>query len=104
MIMMQCDGSEWLQIRVMQLHNDSLESAMGFGVEKDDVEAAKWYGMAGDQSDEVTQCNLGVIYEHGLGVQRTEMKLQSGTGWLRPIRETQMHMPILDFPTKMVQV
>ena len=42
----------------------------GFGVEKDAIEAAKWYRKAADQGDATAQYNLGMCYENGTGVQK----------------------------------
>jgi hypothetical protein len=42
--------------------------ANGDDVEKDQVEALKWYRKAADQGDARAQFNLGVMYANGRGV------------------------------------
>ncbi len=40
----------------------------GFGVEMDDAQAIKWYGMAAEQGHAGAQCNLAVMHQNGWGV------------------------------------
>ena len=42
--------------------------AHGYGVSRDDQEAAKWYRQAADQGDGDAQHALGVMYDEGQGV------------------------------------
>ena len=42
--------------------------AHGYGVSRDDQEAAKWYRQAADQGDGDAQHALGVMYDEGRGV------------------------------------
>ena len=40
----------------------------GVGVEKNDIEAVKWYRLAAEQGNASAQNNLGVLYDNGVGV------------------------------------
>ena len=40
--------------------------AEGFGVDKDEAEAIKWFRMAADQGDAKAQLNLGIMYMYSL--------------------------------------
>lgn len=40
----------------------------GIGVERDPVEARRWYVLAAGQGDGLAAYELGLIYENGLGV------------------------------------
>lgn len=44
--------------------------AQGYGVAKDEGEAATWYTLAADQGDKAAQHYLAVLYEYGRGVQK----------------------------------
>ena len=44
----------------------------GEGVEKDCVEAVKWYRKAAEQGDAYGQCSLGDCYYNGKGVDKDE--------------------------------
>jgi TPR repeat protein len=43
-------------------------------VERDDVRAAHWYGLAADQGDASAQNNLGVMFASGQGVQQDDRR------------------------------
>jgi hypothetical protein len=49
-----------------------LSYAFGRGVQKDEVEAVKWYRKAADQGHAEAQYNLGVCYKNGTGVTKDE--------------------------------
>lgn len=60
-------------------HADSLLCAWALGVTLDVVreeyhEAVRWYRIAADQGLAVAQCNLGVMYDDGLGVQQDHIE------------------------------
>jgi TPR repeat protein len=40
----------------------------GYGVQKDALEARKWFAAAAAQGDEEAQAHLGFMYNHGVGV------------------------------------
>jgi TPR repeat protein len=42
--------------------------ANGFGVDMNDEQALKWYGLAADQGHAEAQCNLAVMHANGWGV------------------------------------
>jgi TPR repeat protein len=42
--------------------------ANGFGVDMNDDQALKWYGLAADQGHAEAQCNLAVMHANGWGV------------------------------------
>ena len=42
--------------------------ANGFGVDMNDEQALKWYGLAADQGHPEAQCNLAVMHANGWGV------------------------------------
>ncbi len=42
--------------------------ANGFGVDMNDEQALKWYGLAADQGQAEAQCNLAVMHANGWGV------------------------------------
>lgn len=42
--------------------------ANGFGVDMNDEQALKWYGLAADQGHAGAQCNLAVMHANGWGV------------------------------------
>ena len=44
----------------------------GFGVDLDDEQALKWYGLAADQGQSEAQCNLAVMYANGWGVPQSD--------------------------------
>ncbi|CAK0751144.1 conserved hypothetical protein [Gammaproteobacteria bacterium] len=44
----------------------------GRGVERDDIEAAKWYRLAAEQGHINAQCRLGDLYANGWGVARDD--------------------------------
>jgi TPR repeat protein len=46
----------------------------GQGVEKNELEAFKWYCMAAQQGLVQAQFNLGVMYENGRGVEKNELE------------------------------
>lgn len=52
----------------------------GWGVPKDDRQAAQWYRKAGDQGDADAQLNLGLMYQDGQGVPKNDAE---ATRWLR---------------------
>lgn len=43
-------------------------------MEQDIIEACHWYRKAADQGSSEAQYNLGVIYEHGEGVEPDEVE------------------------------
>ena len=43
----------------------------GWGIDKSDSDAVKWYRKAADQGHADAQCNLGFMYERGLGVEKS---------------------------------
>ena len=45
-------------------------TSTAWGWSKNYLEALKWYRMAADQGNTLGQNNLGVMYEHGLGVDK----------------------------------
>ncbi|TLU81890.1 MAG: sel1 repeat family protein [Chlorobium sp.] len=45
---------------------------IGLNVNKDDVEAVRWYRLAAEQEYAEAQFNLGEMYEEGLGVTKDE--------------------------------
>ena len=51
-------------------YNLGIRYADGQGVEKDDVEAVKWYRKAAEQNVASAQSNLGFSYENGQGVEK----------------------------------
>jgi hypothetical protein len=44
----------------------------GFGVDLDDAQAIKWYGLAAGQGHAEAQCNLAVMYANGWGVPQSD--------------------------------
>jgi TPR repeat protein len=44
----------------------------GFGVDMDDAQALKWYGLAAEQGHAQAQCNLAVMYQNGWGVPQSD--------------------------------
>lgn len=56
----------------------------GQGVEKNEVEAVKWYQKASEQGYAISQCNLGVCYEYGQGVEKNEVE---AVKWYRKAAE-----------------
>lgn len=46
--------------------------ANGFGVDLDDAQAIKWYGLAADQGHAQAQCNLAVMHANGWGVPQND--------------------------------
>ena len=48
--------------------NLGVRHAIGYGVTKDEAEAAKWYRKAAEQGNAKAQCNLGFMYVDGAGV------------------------------------
>jgi hypothetical protein len=44
----------------------------GFGVDLDDAQALKWYGLAAGQGHAEAQCNLAVMYANGWGVPQSD--------------------------------
>jgi tetratricopeptide (TPR) repeat protein len=56
----------------------------GRGVEKDVVEAVKWYQKAAEQGHSRAQCNLGYMYEIGRGV---ETDVAEAVKWYRKAAE-----------------
>ena len=54
------------------------------GVEKDEVEAVKWYRKAAEQNNAKAQNNLGVCYASGLGVAKDEAE---AARWFRKAAE-----------------
>ena len=67
--------SDLEQTRVLAEQGDALAQydlgAMhhnGFGVPKDDAEAARWYRLAAEQGDAYAQTGLGFLYALGEGV------------------------------------
>jgi TPR repeat protein len=56
----------------------------GRGVEKDVVEAVKWYRKAAEQGHSRAQCNLGYMYEIGRGV---ETDVAEAVKWYRKAAE-----------------
>lgn len=56
----------------------------GTGIEKNEVEAVKWYQKASEQGYAISQCNLGVCYEYGQGVEKNEVE---AVKWYRKAAE-----------------
>ena len=56
----------------------------GQGVEKNEVEAVKWYRKAAEQKYAIAQYNLGVCYENGTGVEKNEVE---AVKWYRKAAE-----------------
>ena len=56
----------------------------GQGVEKNKVEAVKWYRKAAEQKYAIAQRNLGVCYEYGKGVEKNEIE---AVKWYRKAAE-----------------
>eukprot|EP00617_Octactis_speculum_P014727 CAMPEP_0185747234 /NCGR_PEP_ID=MMETSP1174-20130828/5836_1 /TAXON_ID=35687 /ORGANISM="Dictyocha speculum, Strain CCMP1381" /LENGTH=292 /DNA_ID=CAMNT_0028422301 /DNA_START=334 /DNA_END=1212 /DNA_ORIENTATION=+ len=54
--------------------------ANGEGLERDDIEAARWYEMAAEQGDASAQYNLGNMYRKGRGVDKN---LEVALHWYR---------------------
>ena len=48
--------------------NMAVRYAEGIGVQRDYLEAAKWYGAAADQGDAPAQFNLGLMFYQGTGL------------------------------------
>jgi TPR repeat protein len=48
--------------------------AFGYGVLKNDTEAAKWYRLAAEQGYAEAQYNLGLIHAYGMGVPQNDMQ------------------------------
>ena len=46
--------------------------ANGTGVVQDDAEAARWHRLAADQGLAMAQCNLGLMYTHGIAERHGE--------------------------------
>lgn len=46
----------------------------GFGVDMNDAEAIKWYGLAAEQGHAQAQCNLAVMYQNGWGVPQSDVE------------------------------
>ncbi len=46
--------------------------ANGFGVDLDDTQALRWYGLAAEQGHAQAQCNLAVMYANGWGVPQND--------------------------------
>ena len=46
----------------------------GYGVEKDEDKAFKYYMLAGQQGDASAICNIGYMYQSGLGVDVDNVK------------------------------
>jgi TPR repeat protein len=44
----------------------------GYGVELDDEQALKWYGLAASQGHAKAQCNIAVMYANGWGVPQSD--------------------------------
>ncbi len=44
----------------------------GFGVDMNDAEAIKWYGLAAEQGHAQAQCNLAVMHQNGWGVPQSD--------------------------------
>ena len=55
-------------------YNLGLMYQNGRGVEKDEVEAVKWYQKAAEQGVANAQYNLSVMYLNGLGVEKDEVE------------------------------
>ena len=56
----------------------------GQGVEKNEVEAVKWYQKASEQGYAISQCNLGICYYNGTGVEKNEVE---AVKWYRKAAE-----------------
>ena len=52
----------------------------GYGMEKNYLEALKWYRRAADQGHATAQNNIGVMYKNGHGV---EKNYQEALKWYR---------------------
>ncbi len=71
-------GREMLLKRVKDLEHDAFAQRLlglmynnGFGVEKSDAEAAKWYRKSAEQGNDKAQFNLGSMYQYGHGVEKS---------------------------------
>ena len=60
------------------------------GVEKDEVEAVKWFRKAAKQGDRAAQCLLGDCYAQGRGVEQDEAE---AVKWYRKAANTKKHNP-----------
>jgi TPR repeat protein len=58
--------------------------ANGFGVEMNDEQALKWYGLAAEQGHAEAQFNLGVMHANGWGVPINDVEAAK---WYRPAAE-----------------
>lgn len=56
----------------------------GQGVEKNKVEAVKWYRKAAEQGYAKAQCNLGICYYNGTGIEKNEIE---AVKWYRKAAE-----------------
>ena len=56
----------------------------GFGVAKDEQQAASWFRKAAEQSDSNSQLNLSLIYANGQGVIKDEQQAQPDARVWRP--------------------
>ncbi len=72
-------GREILLKRVKDLEHDAFAQRLlglmysnGYGVEKSDAEAVKWYRKSAEQGDEKAQFNLGSMYQYGRGVEKSD--------------------------------
>ena len=65
-------------------YNLGLMYAIGRGVEKDYVEAAKWYCMASEQGLSLAQSYLGAMYSLGRGVEKDDVE---AVKWYRKAAE-----------------
>ncbi len=70
------DSREKLQAIQLEAENGNAQAQnklgvyyeIGLNVNKDDVEAVKWYRLAAEQGHAEAQFNLGEMYEEGMGV------------------------------------
>ena len=60
------DGDAIAQFRIGSMYMN------GFGVQQNDAEAAKWFGLAAEQGQVNAQFNLGLIFEDGRGVPKND--------------------------------
>jgi len=60
------DGDAFSQFRIGSMH------MQGFGVQQNDTEAVKWFGLAAEQGQVNAQFNLGTFFEDGIGVSKND--------------------------------
>ena len=72
-------SSPFLARQILEGRNNAIDQNIlgfmyekGIGVEKSDIEAAKYYHLAAAQGNVDAQTNLGFMYEKGLGVEKSD--------------------------------